>query len=287
MTSAGENGDIFHLELPAGLETKLLRLSSGDGGSVSSLALGIGCNSEDTGYSSDQDLNTSDHSCMNVFKPEKVIKNEFSNVHHPKSGNTRYNSPRISLSSVSSVFSHSETHEKGRQDLSLLQRKAFDLPVKSLSNEEACDDGIFLNKSDLRSSKTSSISTNSRSSVGVNTFNDIKSLPRPELTRNSKLKSKHSRGLSLSTKKRHDSLIDWKTVNIDVKVNALKSRESVHSCHNVTGAVLCEQILGIIPTCNEDSLIMGRNQSPEVIVKALTSDCDSALSSEAIVGEYF
>ncbi|XP_059169083.1 protein inturned-like, partial [Physella acuta] len=287
LTSARENGEIFHLELPAGLETKLLRLSSGDGGSVSSLALGIGCNSEDTGYSSDQDLNTSEHSCMNVFKPEAVIKNEFSNIHHPKSGNTRYNSPRISLSSVSSVFSHSEAHEKGRhQDFFSSKRKAFDSSVKSLSNEEACDDGIFLNKSDLRSSKTSSISTNSRSSFGINNFNDGKLLPRPELTRNSKLKSKPSGGLSLSTKKRHDSFIDWKTVNVDVKVNALKSREPLQSCHSATGAVLCEQILGIIPTCNEDSHIMGRNQSPEVIVKALTSDCDSALSSEAIVGSW-
>ncbi|CAL1530872.1 unnamed protein product [Lymnaea stagnalis] len=287
LSSIGDDGGIFHLELPAGVETKLVRLSSGDGGSVSSLALGVGCNSEDTGYSSDQDLNSPDIHNSNIHKQEKrtnLLSNEINSSHCVKLFRTSRAPSSAQQESESICGRKSQTFKTTNTG----QVSSTNLDSSHIYSclDEGNDDGVFLNKSDLRSSKTSTISTNSSGSHCSHASCANNSSCNHQVLYKSDFQKNGGSGrcvFNSSCSKKYGSCLDWKTVNVEVKLNPFKFRNTSQSSFCNSEGILCEQLLGIVPTYKDDN---SRTSCSDVIVKGLLPDCDVALRRQATLGTW-
>ncbi|KAH9507847.1 hypothetical protein Btru_053044 [Bulinus truncatus] len=246
LASPGNDGGIFHLELPAGVEAKLVRLSSLDGGSVSSLAMGAGCNSEDTGYSSDQDSFSVDQSGGKVAW---------------KSGRSR----EFRNNKLLSRKSRNSSSSSGSDKASVSTSKSASLSG-SLLDDSIDDDGVFLHKSNFRSSQTSSASsasTGSRCSCGLLARTD----PPPEAH---VARWACSRGCC----KNRENPREWKTFDLEVRVNTWGAGAPAAA----SGGALCERLLGIVHFSKDDNRFTG----PRVIVKGLLPCCDPALKLDMV-----
>lgn len=160
LNSAGESGNIFHLELSVDAETRLLAKNSNiDGHSVNSLSLGAG--SEDTGYSSDQDLNNtmgSDHPASVSHKRDnskrKVNKSDQDRSLHKKhpltneqslhnSKNTNLNSKKISDGDIDYCSLDSKFHKESNN--------SFELDVLSIDSLLSNGHDTSIRSTDLKS----------------------------------------------------------------------------------------------------------------------------------------
>ncbi|KAI8798988.1 protein inturned [Biomphalaria glabrata] len=242
LTSGGDEGEIFHLELPTGVETRLARLSSLDGGSVSSLALGAGCNSEDTGYSSDQELSLFEQASKIAKKRSKSSK----------------------LSSKARTSSSSSGSDK----LSVGTTKSRSVGGSVL--DESLDDGVFLQKSNFRSSQTSTVSSSSTSS-------------HCSCGEQSHVISRHihrTRPSCTHTLSKHcDNHHDWRTTELEVLVHSSNAWTS----SSPNGSALCEQLLGIVLLAKDDNSYSRFNGS-HVIIKGLLPHSDPVMKPEILVG---
>ncbi|GFR60406.1 protein inturned-like [Elysia marginata] len=280
---------LFHLELPPGVESKLARLNSSDGSSISSLALGGGgCNSEDTGYSSDQDGRISPDGKLGCgLKPgsrrsnskSRLKKNEkLSNIVTTSAGSQaqtlakRYEK-QSSSSSLSSSTSSSTIQEAEAQfdQLSLSSssgvsshcrlnnttNSSFTDSVLRFSADDDNDDGICLNKSDLRSSKTSSTSAFSFQTSSSHFSSDSRGgayKKSPSGSSKSYLRSSHRTSTKIPPSSRSSfaqnfkNPLRWKTSYVDIALPSGISEDNKKR----ERTEMCQRLLGIVPVWPED-----------------------------------
>ncbi|GFN88162.1 protein inturned-like, partial [Plakobranchus ocellatus] len=339
LSSVQPDGGLFHLELPPGVETKLTRLSSSDEGSVSSLALGVGgCNSEDTGYSSDQDgpASSADKSdCANVVRPGKrskhrsrkedlTSKTDTGSIPQPLSEkNFRKSFSSLSSSGSTSTIQEAEAQfdqlslsssglVSGKHGLSSTPNHfCADGVFKSSLDDE--DDGICLNKSDLRSSKTSSVSgfsyqsassvlsSDSRGRTSMhrrsneNSFSSHSShSSKPYLNNSHRTKGSNTSRSSFSQKFKNP--LQWKTFHVDVSLPTqgfLKSAKAQNSALYLSESKgqdrmdLCRNLLGILPTWPEDvDPSHSGHTDVEVMVESVVPGSPVSCSSHDLQGAW-
>lgn len=279
--AVGDDGGIFHLELQPGLEAKLVRLNSGDGGSVDSLAFGNGCNSEDTGYSSDQDVSFGDHHSSSDCKRNSVKKNSTyatGKVNHSKiSGSKTVNTalkkscPSASVKRLVKISDISRLAEPEFADQLWVKTSQAQAHAFSFLEEEEEDRGVCLSNSDFRSSKGSTVSSRSSTS---DTYNTIVSSHR--VTHRNSLRT------NCASKRK----LEYKTVNIDIQLNSTRGSSLDSSCLK-SGQTLCEFLLGIVPARSDGGETINKGQDTEVIIKSIVPGSPAYLKPEISVGMYF
>ena len=272
------------------METRLARLSSSDGSSISSLALGGGgCNSEDTGYSSDQDGRLSpvdkldctlkagkrSSSKSRLKKGKKLCEAiSASTGSHAQtlSGRCSERKSVISLSSSTSTATIQEAEAQFDQlslcsssgvsshcKLSSTANNSFTESILRFSQDEDNDDGIFLNKSDLRSSKTSSHSafsyqsSSSRFSLdsgsGISKKSSLSS-SKPDLSSSHRTRDVHPSRSSFAQRLKNP--LRWRTFHVDIPLPCSGTCATSDEKDRRDRSELCQRLLGIVPTWPED-----------------------------------
>ena len=316
---------LFHLELPPGVENRLARLNSSDGSSISSLALGGGgCNSEDTGYSSDQDGRLSPVDKLSSgtkhgkrSKSKSRLKNEekekFSDGGKGNTGSLAQTLParcsdRNSSSSLSSSTSTCTIQEAEMHfDQLSLSSGSIVSSHRKLSNstnyfsagssfrssqDDDNDDGICLNKSDLRSSKTSSNSAFSFQSSSSRFSSDSSSgAYQKSSSRSSKsyLSNSHRTRGSQSSRssfaQRFKNPLEWRTFHVDITLPSPGCASTFEVNGGRDRSELCEKLLGIVPTWPEDVDSSNRgHKDVEVMVKSVVAGSPVSRSGQDLQG---
>lgn len=288
---------VFHLELSVDTEAKLPLTTSGDGVSVSSLVSGMGCSSEDTGYSSDQELASPDNypACKSKLgERKKRIGNKLDIL--------KYNCNKITqrtsrdLKKVLSQVSSSAIRELDRSQSDLRGSSNILIDHMCSHKAEMCtrtfghiqgDDSVFLGNSDFRSSGTSSTSYTSDRSISSRNSSGMSSTDTSILTNihSSDCTSSSLSSSSMCPRSTPRMKFGYKSVYID-NPSTLK-RQSDKPITTLPGVTLCEQILGIIPVCRSEVDPTSKDPNAEVIIKSILPSSPASNKPGISVGEYF